>query len=179
MPLLHLSSNYLLLYFKIFSNFQHFFKIISYPKSINIWNRRKNLFGTTFQAISGVWAPYITNIIENENNSPNKIEGFYAEIWYELSQRLNFTTKITKLPANVTSGRWSYMVEAIKNKKYDLLLSGSSQTLSRSLTSDFSLPMQMSTVRFDSRFHSGLKSEKNCNLVKPDCLSQRLKLMAD
>ena len=136
--------------------------------------------GTTFQAISGVWAPFITNIIESENNSTqNKIEGFYAEIWYELSQRLNFTTNITKLPATVTSGRWSYMVDAIKDKKYDLLLSGSSQTLSRSLISDFSLPMQMSTVRFASRFHSGLKSGKKCNLVKPDCLSQRLKLMAD
>ena len=112
--------------------------------------------GTTFQAISGVWAPFITNIIENENNStPNKIEGFYAEIWYELSQRLNFTTNITKLPATVTSGRWSYMVDAIKDKKYDLLLSGSSQTLSRSLISDFSLPMQMSTVRFaHKRFHN-------------------------
>ena len=118
--------------------------------------------GTTFQAISGVWAPFITNIIESENNStPNKIEGFYAEIWYELSQRLNFTTNITKLPATVTSGRWSYMVDAIKDKKYDLLLSGSSQTLSRSLISDFSLPMQMSTVRFaHKRFHNGQKNLK-------------------
>ena len=129
----------------------YFFLIKRYPKSINIWNRRKNLIGTTFQAISGVWAPFITNIIENEN-SPNTIEGFYAEIWQELSKRLNFTTKITKLPSNVTSGRWSYMVDAIGDKKYDLLLSGSSQTLSRSLTSDFSLPMQMSTVRFASVF---------------------------
>ena len=28
-------------------------------------------------------------------------------------------------------GRWSYMIDAVKSKEYDLLLSGSSQTLSR------------------------------------------------
>ena len=102
--------------------------------------------GLTFKAISDVWFPFITNIIETENGN-TELNGLYAELWSELSERMNFTTIVTKLPSNITSGRWSYMIEAVKNQKYDLVLTGCSQTPSRYPLIDFSFPLQMSTLR--------------------------------
>ena len=100
----------------------------------------------TFKAISDVWFPFITNIIETENGNA-ELNGLYAELWSELSVRMNFTTIVTKLPLNITSGRWSHMIESVKNHKYDLVLTGCSQTFSRYPLIDFSFPLQMSTLR--------------------------------
>ena len=69
--------------------------------SSNVWIRRSNLHGTKITAISGIWAPFITNIeltnFEFSSGSSNLI-GLYADMWATLSKKLNFTTQITKLP---------------------------------------------------------------------------------
>ena len=101
----------------------------------------------TFKAISDVWFPFITNIIETENGNA-ELNGLYAELWSELSDRMNFTTIVTKLPLNITSGRWSHMIESVKNHKHDLVLTGCSQTFNRYPLIDFSFPLQMSTLRY-------------------------------
>ena len=78
---------------------------VSHPKSVHIWEyRRKNLHGTTIKAISGKWAPFITNIYFNMLENKIEIKGLYADLWKELSGRLNFTTHITKLPSSVKTG---------------------------------------------------------------------------
>lgn len=71
-------------------------------------------------------------------------QGMYADIWSVLSQRLNFTTKLTRVSS--TEG-WNYMINSVKNQSYDLVLSGNSQTYSRSKIIDFSFPLQMSSLR--------------------------------
>ena len=73
------------------------------------------------------------------------IEGFYYDVWQVLQSRLNFTTSITK--SSVTSGIWSSMMDSVKRKEYDLVLSGNSQSFSRSKIVDFSFPLTLSTLR--------------------------------
>ena len=73
------------------------------------------------------------------------IEGFYYDVWQVLQSRLNFTTSVTK--SSVTSGIWSSMMNSVKRKEYDLVLSGNSQTWSRAKFVDFSFPMTLSTLR--------------------------------
>ena len=89
-----------------------------------------------------VWSPFITKL---EVEKETIIEGFYCDIWQVLQSRLNFTTTVTK--SSVTSGTWSSMSNSVSRKEYDLVLSGNSQSFSRSKIVDFSFPMTLSTLR--------------------------------
>ena len=73
------------------------------------------------------------------------IEGFYYDVWQVLQSRLNFTTTVTK--SSVTSGIWSSMSNSVSRLEYDLVLSGNSQSFSRSKIVDFSFPLTLSTLR--------------------------------
>ena len=73
------------------------------------------------------------------------IEGFYYDVWQVLQSRLNFTTSVTK--SSVTSGIWSSMMNSVKRKEYDLVLSGNSQTWNRAKFVDFSFAITPSTLR--------------------------------
>ena len=73
------------------------------------------------------------------------MEGFYSDVWKILEQRLNFTTNVTK--STVKSGIWSSMMKSVKNREYDLVLSGNSQTASRAKFLDFSFAITPSSLR--------------------------------
>ena len=88
------------------------------------------------------WSPYITKL-EMENETV--IEGFYYDVWQVLQSRLNFSTSVTK--SSVTSGIWSSMMNSVKRKEYDLVLSGNSQTWNRAKFVDFSFAITPSTLR--------------------------------
>ena len=89
-----------------------------------------------------VWPPFITKLqMEDEL----KVDGLYYDIWQVLQSRLNFTTSVTK--SSVPSGIWSSMTNSVKRKEYDLVLTGNSQTWSRSKFVDFSFAITPSTLR--------------------------------
>ena len=89
-----------------------------------------------------MWPPFITKLqMEDEL----KVDGLYYDIWQVLQSRLNFTTSVTK--SSVPSGIWSSMTNSVKQKEYDLVLTGNSQTWSRSKFVDFSFAITPSTLR--------------------------------
>ena len=89
-----------------------------------------------------MWPPFITKLqMEDEL----KVDGLYYDIWLVLQSRLNFTTSVTK--SSVPSGIWSSMTNSVKRKEYDLVLTGNSQTWSRSKFVDFSFAITPSTLR--------------------------------
>ena len=73
------------------------------------------------------------------------LDGSYIGIWLALSQKLNFTTSVTKLSSDA---KWSSMRDQVKSRKYDLILTGNSHTQSRSLDFDFSVALTPSFVRY-------------------------------
>ena len=108
--------------------------------------------GLNLKAISGVWPPYVTKIMNDAFELPEDklgLDGSYIGIWLALSQKLNFSTSVTKLP---TDAKWSSMRDHVSTRKYDLILTGNSLTQSRSVDFDFSVALTPSFVRYNKHF---------------------------
>jgi hypothetical protein len=90
----------------------------------------------TFNAVSAVWAPFITTV----DYKSNLITGFYADIWKLLETRMNFTTKIIK---PTPSASWSSLVQMVHNGNVQFAITGFSLTteryVSQGLSTVFSL----------------------------------------
>ena len=109
--------------------------------------------GLSLKAISGIWPPYITKITNDVSEIlpqfylPQRklgLTGSYIGIWLALSNKLNFSTTVTKLPSDA---KWSSMRDQVKTKTYDVILTGNSLTQSRSLDFDFSVSLTPSVLR--------------------------------
>ena len=104
-----------------------------------IWNRRTDLHGTNFKAISEKDPPWIIHIQDTTTDSDgNKVfhyEGFIIDILDHLKSKLNFTitTYVPKKRHN-----WSYLVEQVGKGKLDFGATGFTFTPSRSKIVDFS-----------------------------------------
>ena len=99
------------------------------------------------------WFPYISELKESNNQDYSvQIKGLYWDIWNDISQQLNFSTNVTKL--KIPSGKWSAMVNQLKNKTFDLILTGNSQTPERSTFTDFSFAITLSSLRLIYRRNS-------------------------
>ena len=97
------------------------------------------------------WFPYVSELKESNQESV-QIKGLYWDIWDDISQQLNFSTNVSKL--TIPTGKWSAMVNQLKNKTYDLILTGNSQTTERSHFADFSFAITLSSLRLIYRIHS-------------------------
>ena len=74
------------------------------------------------------------------------MKGMYYDVWKALEQRLNFTTKITKISCDKCS-KWTTMTNYVANHEYDIVLTGNSQIHSRSKIADFSFPIVPTSLR--------------------------------
>lgn len=103
-----------------------------------IWNRRNNLHMAQFTAITENYYPFIDNIPVNKSE-PRKYEvnpnGYFADIMFQLTKTLNFTTKTYVLEKR---NNWTHYFETMKGGKYDIGNAWYSFTLQRKSHVDFS-----------------------------------------
>ena len=104
----------------------------------HIWQRRRNLEGTRFTAITEKEEPYITKTIQSTALAENNVvstKGYYSDIMNYLMLTLNFTVD----PVFPKKRRnWTYLIETVGKGECDIGLTVFSFTRSRSDIVDFS-----------------------------------------
>ena len=110
------------------------------------WKKRSDLHGHRFDAITGVWPPFIVGIEEKMNGSDRaklaSPKGMYVDVINLVLERINASISYTK-----RNGSWSSMVAAVSEKRMDLSVAGYSQTPSRGKLVDFSLGLMQTSLR--------------------------------
>jgi hypothetical protein len=110
-----------------------------------IWERRTNLFGINLRNIVLPFSFISIPVYDNENNIVS-ISGFFIDILTILGQKHNFTFTSSspadkKWGAIEADGSWNGMIGMLTRDEGDLVTSGPTQTLERSLVSDMSVPL--------------------------------------
>jgi len=90
------------------------------------WQRRRNLNGRTFSAISQTWSPFVTSMSTSPDGQVS-IEGMYADVADTLAPRLNVSFEL--MPND--REEWDHLVKEVSEGGADVGLTGFSHTFER------------------------------------------------
>ena len=87
----------------------------------NIWSRRVSMQGVKLRAVSALSPPFVTSI-ESQCSSKHCFQGMYADIWHELSEKMNFTYSVTRMHewGAIVNGSWGGMVGILEKGMADI-----------------------------------------------------------
>ena len=118
----------------------------------NIWERRRDLQGYTFDAETLDQPPYAEYEV-NEDGTIDQIHGIVGDIWHGiLEPSLNFSTKITLPPDGnwgglLEDGTWSGLVGGLIENRSQIAITSLYETQGRSQVIDFSKAYAEDIVR--------------------------------
>ena len=113
----------------------------------SLLKQRRDLNGYVFKALTAVWPPFVTSLKNYTDEFGHQYyapEGIYIDIMNMLSSQINATIKYM-IPAKRQS--WSDMTNAVAEGKYDMSVTGFSQTLRRYNQVDFSFGLMQTSLR--------------------------------
>ena len=92
-------------------------------KSLNVFFQFITNIYYTYRAAAGLSPPYVT-YIEDNCTTKGCFQGMFADVWHELSEKMNFTYTIRKMTVwgALNNGSWNGMIgTSIKHiKLYNL-----------------------------------------------------------
>ena len=96
------------------------------------WQEYPSMEGVHIRVVSGVSAPAVT-YIEDGCSSKDCFKGLFANVWHELSDKMNFTYSIKRanMWGSETNGSWNGMIGMLKNGSADIAVTDMTITSER------------------------------------------------
>ncbi|KAK3876549.1 hypothetical protein Pcinc_018677 [Petrolisthes cinctipes] len=114
----------------------------------NKYDRRKDLFGYHLRVATIKTMPYES--LKAEGQPQNFGEGYVVDVWHTLQQQLNFTYTATNTlfgSLQQDGVTWNGMVGMLQRQTADVAVAPLSITQIRSITIDFTIPIQIVSTR--------------------------------